>query len=636
MGGGESGCKRKAPPVHRRAETSLRQAGENFFDSGGHGVERVGGVGLSFGGILGGGAGIALNIGHESIGASLHVARELIIFVHERQARHEEETLVTYLAELVGQRAYARVQPFAQRGQAGFLAVVAAEVVAASVDVERDAGHTLRLFVQGALDAVCNAVELAARGLGDAPKLRLAVGQRLLEPGNGGVASLHLCCDGVQAGGEVRAVGNETLGFAGFGFRLGKARCDRRKPGFQILEGGLQTGARGIEYVGGVAHDANASPVACHTPVARVRNVLDHVNVSHNPGAVDSQLRLAQPGSVTVRVGINGFGRIGRLVARAVVEYGVEDVRVVAVNSPGEPETSAHLLRYDSVHGRFAHPVVLHGDTMDFGAGAVRMTRHRDPALCDWGALDVDVVMECTGLFRTRESVEPHITAGAKTVLISAPGKGEGVDRTVVFGVNHDDLTPADRVVSCASCTTNCLAPLAKVLLEAVGIKRGFMTTVHSYTQDQRILDNSHKDFYRARAAALNIIPTSTGAAKAVSLVIPELEGVLSGTAVRVPTANVSMMDLSFRPTSEGFTADGINAAVRAASEGAMAGVIDYVDEALVSSDHTHNPHSTIFAAPLTEVLGNLVKVVAWYDNEWGFANRMIDVARVMGKRVTA
>ena len=363
---------------------------------------------------------------------------------------------------------------------------------------------------------------------------------------------------------------------------------------------------------------------------------MDHVNVSHNPGAVDSQLRLAQPGSVTVRVGINGFGRIGRLVARAVVEYGVEDVRVVAVNSPGEPETSAHLLRYDSVHGRFAHPVVLHGDTMDFGAGAVRMTRHRDPALCDWGALDVDVVMECTGLFRTRESVEPHITAGAKTVLISAPGKGEGVDRTVVFGVNHNDLTPADRVVSCASCTTNCLAPLAKVLLEAVGIKRGFMTTVHSYTQDQRILDNSHKDFYRARAAALNIIPTSTGAAKAVSLVIPELEGVLSGTAVRVPTANVSMMDLSFRPTSEGFTADGINAAVRAASEGAMAGVIDYVDEALVSSDHTHNPHSTIFAAPLTEVLGNLVKVVAWYDNEWGFANRMIDVARVMGKRVTA
>ena len=371
-----------------------------------------------------------------------------------------------------------------------------------------------------------------------------------------------------------------------------------------------------------------------HTLVACLLNVLNHVGTCHNPGTVDTLCGLAQPGRVTVRVGINGFGRIGRLVARALVEYGVEDLHVVAINSPGEPETSAHLLRYDSVHGRFVHPVELRGDTMDFGAGPVRMTRHRDPAECDWGAMDVDVVMECTGLFRSRDSVEPHLRAGAKSVLISAPGKG--ADRTVVYGVNHEDLTPDDRVVSCASCTTNCLAPLAKVLLEAVGIKRGFMTTVHSYTQDQRILDNSHKDLYRARAAALNIIPTSTGAAKAVSLVIPELEGVLSGTAVRVPTANVSMMDLSFRPTSERFSVEGINAAVRTASGGAMAGIIDYVDAPLVSSDHTHNPHSTVFAAPLTEVLGNLVKVVAWYDNEWGFANRMIDVARVMGQKVAA
>ena len=332
---------------------------------------------------------------------------------------------------------------------------------------------------------------------------------------------------------------------------------------------------------------------------------------------------------MTVTVAINGFGRIGRLVARALSEYAIEDVKLVAINSPGEPETSAHLLRYDSVHGRFPGEVTLNGDTLDFGLGPVRMSRHRDPSQCDFS--DVDVVMECTGIFRSHESVQPHLKAGAKSVLISAPAKDKGMVPTIVYGVNHDTLDGSEQVVSCASCTTNCLAPLAKVLLDSVGIKRGFMTTVHSYTQDQRILDNSHKDLYRARAAALNIIPTSTGAAKAVSLVIPELEGRLSGTAVRVPTANVSMMDLSFRPTTEGYTVEDINAAVRKAASGEMSGVIDYVDEALVSSDFVHNPHSTIFAAPLTEVLGNLVKVIAWYDNEWGFANRMIDVARVMG-----
>ena len=335
---------------------------------------------------------------------------------------------------------------------------------------------------------------------------------------------------------------------------------------------------------------------------------------------------------MTVKIAINGFGRIGRLVARALVEHGVDDVKLVAINSPGELETSAHLLRYDTVHGRFGHNVVLSGDTMDFGAGPVRMSRHRDPAECDFS--DVDVLLECTGLFRTREKVEPHLRAGAKSVLISAPAKQ--VDKTIVYGVNDDALSASDTVVSCASCTTNCLAPLAKVMMDVAGINRGFMTTVHSYTQDQRILDNSHKDLYRARAAAMNIIPTSTGAAKAVSLVIPELEGRLSGTAVRVPTANVSMMDLSFRPVDDGVSVEEINAAVREAASGPMSGVMDYVDEALVSSDFIHNPHSTIFAAPLTEVLGNLVKVVAWYDNEWGFANRMIDVARVMGQRQQA
>jgi len=332
--------------------------------------------------------------------------------------------------------------------------------------------------------------------------------------------------------------------------------------------------------------------------------------------------------SQPVRVAINGFGRIGRLIARALVEYNIEDVELVAINSPGEFETSAHLLRYDSVHGRFGAEVTLDGETMDFGKGPVRMSRHRDPSKCGWDSLRVDVVLECTGIFRSREKVQPHFDAGAKAVLISAPG--QDVDKTIVYGVNHEDLTADDTVVSCASCTTNCLAPLAQVIMDAVGIKRGFMTTVHSYTQDQRILDNSHKDLYRARAAAMNIIPTSTGAAKAVSLVIPELEGRLSGSAVRVPTANVSMMDLSFRPYYE-TTVEDLNAAVKQAADASMKGVIDYVDEALVSTDHNHNPHSTVFAAPLTEVIGNLVKVVAWYDNEWGFANRMIDVARVMG-----
>ncbi len=335
---------------------------------------------------------------------------------------------------------------------------------------------------------------------------------------------------------------------------------------------------------------------------------------------------------MTVRIGINGFGRIGRLVARAISEYDIQDVELVAINSPGELETSAHLMRYDSVHGRFHHEVSTGEGWMDFGRGKVRMTHERIPAQVDWRDVGVDVLMECSGRFRTRESAMPHIEAGARAVLISAPASD--VDKTIVYGVNHKDLSTDDRIVSCASCTTNCLAPLAKVLMESVGIRRGFMTTVHSYTQDQRILDNSHKDLYRARAAGLNMIPTSTGAAKAVGLVLPELAGKLSGSAVRVPTANVSMVDMAFQPEVN-TTSEDLNAAVKKAANGAYKGVLRYTEQALVSSDLNHDPHSSIFAAPLTKVLdGDLVRVVSWYDNEWGFANRMIDVAREMGQHM--
>lgn len=331
---------------------------------------------------------------------------------------------------------------------------------------------------------------------------------------------------------------------------------------------------------------------------------------------------------MTLKIGINGFGRIGRLVARALSEYNITDIELVAINSPGAIETSAHLLKYDSVHGRFKQNVEIGDGVMDYGLGPVRMSHERDPAKVDWS--DVDVVMECTGLFRNRERCAPHFAGGAKSVLISAPG--DDVDKTIVYGVNHKDLTAADTLVSCASCTTNCLAPVAKVLMDTVGIKRGFMTTVHSYTQDQRILDNSHTDLYRARAAGLNMIPTSTGAAKAVGLVIPELAGRLSGSAVRVPTANVSMVDLAFQPELK-TTADEVNHFMQDAVKGDMKGVICYSTNPLVSSDLNHDPHSATFASLLTKVLdGDLVKIIAWYDNEWGFANRMIDVAREMGR----
>ena len=331
---------------------------------------------------------------------------------------------------------------------------------------------------------------------------------------------------------------------------------------------------------------------------------------------------------MTIRIGINGFGRIGRLVARALAEYNIDDVQLVAINSPGDISTSAHLLRYDSVHGRFKTEVIEGDNFIDYGRGKIRMTHERDPSNIAWGDLNIDVVMECTGIFRSKKDVQSHFEAGAKKVLISAPGKD--VDKTIVYGVNHNDLTDEDKVVSCASCTTNCLAPIAKVIIDSIGIKRGFMTTVHSYTQDQRILDNSHKDLYRARAAGLNMIPTSTGAAKAVGLVIPELIGKLSGSAVRVPTANVSMLDLAFQPEMK-TSAEELNAIMKNAADTNMKGVICYTRNALVSSDLNHDPNSATFAAPLTKVLdGHLVKIVAWYDNEWGFANRMIDVSRVM------
>lgn len=334
---------------------------------------------------------------------------------------------------------------------------------------------------------------------------------------------------------------------------------------------------------------------------------------------------------MSIRIGINGFGRIGRLVTRALAEYDIKDVELVAINTPGSIEMSTHLLRYDSVHGRFASSVEQGDDYIDFGRGKIRMTHERNPSDIDWN--DVDVVMECTGIFRDRKGAQLHLDAGADSVLISAPGKD--VDKTIVYGVNHDTLTSEDTIVSCASCTTNCLAPVAKVLMETVGIERGFMTTIHAYTQDQRILDSSHKSsLYRARAAGLNMIPTTTGAAKAVGLVLPELEGKLSGSAIRVPTANVSMIDLVFQPEKK-TSAEEINAAMKAASEGPMKGVLGYTESDLVSCDFNHDPHSSSFAAPLTKVLdGGLIHLVSWYDNEWGFACRMIDVAREMSHKI--
>jgi glyceraldehyde 3-phosphate dehydrogenase len=333
---------------------------------------------------------------------------------------------------------------------------------------------------------------------------------------------------------------------------------------------------------------------------------------------------------MSVRVAINGFGRIGRNILRAIVEAERGDIEVVAVNDLAPVETNAHLLRFDSVHGRFPGKVTVKGDSMSVGNGAIKVTAVKDPAQLPWKELAVDVALECTGIFTSKDKALPHLKAGAKRVLISAPA--DGVDLTVVYGVNHDKLNKAHTVVSNASCTTNCLAPVAKVLNDAVGIDKGFMTTVHSYTNDQPTLDQVHKDLYRARAAALNMIPTSTGAAKAVGLVLPELAGRLDGVSIRVPTANVSVIDFKFvakRATSK----DEITAAVKRAAAQELKGILGFTEAPNVSSDFNHDPHSSIFHIDQTKVIdGTLVRVMSWYDNEWGFSNRMVDTAVAMGK----
>ncbi len=333
---------------------------------------------------------------------------------------------------------------------------------------------------------------------------------------------------------------------------------------------------------------------------------------------------------MTIRVGINGFGRIGRNVLRAIIESGRTDIQVVELNDLGPVETNAHLLRYDSVHGRFPNKVTVDGDSIDAGTGPIRVTAIRNPAELPWKELKVDIALECTGIFTDRDKAAAHLEAGAKRVLVSAPASG--ADLTVVYGVNNDKLTADHTVVSNASCTTNCLAPVAKVLNDTVGIENGFMTTVHSYTNDQPSLDQMHKDLYRARAAALSMIPTSTGAAKAVGLVLPELNGKLDGVSIRVPTPNVSAIDFKFN-AKRATTVDEINAAMKRAASQEMIGIISIVDEKLVSSDFNHTPSSANFALDQTKVIeGSLIRVMAWYDNEWGFSNRMVDTAVAMGK----
>jgi glyceraldehyde 3-phosphate dehydrogenase len=334
---------------------------------------------------------------------------------------------------------------------------------------------------------------------------------------------------------------------------------------------------------------------------------------------------------MAVRVAINGFGRIGRLVLRGIYESGRRDIQVVGINDLGPVETNAHLLRHDSVHGAFPGKVKTKRDTMDLGGGPIKVTAERDPSKLPWGELGIDVALECTGLFTARDKAAAHLTAGAKKVVISAPGKD--VDLTVVYGVNHDKLNKRHKVISNASCTTNCLAPVAKVLHEAVGIQQGFMTTIHSYTGDQPVLDTLHKDLHRARAAAMSMIPTSTGAARAVGEVLPVLKGKLDGTAIRVPTPNVSVVDLKFIAKRD-TTKEEINAAIKAAARiKPLKGILCTTDEPLVSIDFNHNPASSTFDLSQTHVIeGKLVRVMSWYDNEWGFSNRMSDTAVALAK----
>ncbi len=335
---------------------------------------------------------------------------------------------------------------------------------------------------------------------------------------------------------------------------------------------------------------------------------------------------------MALRVAINGFGRIGRLVLRAAIESGRKDIEFVGINDLGSVEANAHLVTYDSVHGTLPTRVKTGKDWMDFGRGKVKVTAERDPTKLPWKELGVDIAFECTGIFSSRDKAAMHLDAGAKRVLVSAPSSG--ADLTVVYGVNHKKLKKSHKVVSNASCTTNCLAPVADVLNKAVGIEKGFMTTIHSYTGDQRPLDTLHSDPRRARACGLSLIPTSTGAARAVGLVLPELDGKLDGTAIRVPTPNVSLIDLTFTASNE-TTVEEINGAIREASSGPLKGILGYVSDDLVSIDFNHNPDSSIFDSTQTQVIdGNFVRVLSWYDNEWGFSNRMSDTAVAMGKKL--
>ena len=333
---------------------------------------------------------------------------------------------------------------------------------------------------------------------------------------------------------------------------------------------------------------------------------------------------------MAVRIAINGFGRIGRNILRAIVESGRTDVEVVGVNDLGPIETNAHLLRFDSVHGRFPHEVKVDGDHLVIGQHRIRVTAVKDPATLPWKELNVDVAMECTGIFTSRDKAAAHLTAGAKRVIVSAPA--DNADLTVVYGVNHDKLTKDHIVISNASCTTNCLAPVAQVINDTVGIEKGFMTTIHAFTNDQPSLDQMHKDLYRARAASVSMIPTSTGAAKAVGLVLPELNGKLDGVSIRVPTPNVSVVDLKVI-TKRNTTVAEINDAIKAAANGKLKGILGYTDAPNVSIDFNHDPHSSTFALDQTKVMdGNLLRILTWYDNEWGFSNRMSDTAVALAK----
>jgi len=335
---------------------------------------------------------------------------------------------------------------------------------------------------------------------------------------------------------------------------------------------------------------------------------------------------------MAIRVAINGFGRIGRLILRSIVESGRRDVEIVSVNDLGPVATNAHLLRYDSVHGRFPANVTVDGDMMIVAGHKIKVTAIKDPTQLPHKELGVDIALESTGIFTARAKAALHLEAGAKRVIVASPS--DGADLTVVYGVNHEKLTKDHIVISNASCTTNCLAPVAFILNNAVGIEKGIMTTIHSYTNDQPVLDQLHKDLYRGRAAALSMIPTTTGAAKAVGLVIPELKGKLDGSAVRVPTPNVSLVDLKFI-SKRATTKEEINDAIKAAAAGPLKGILDIVEAPLVSTDFNHNPASSSFALDQTKVMdGNLCSVMSWYDNEWGFSNRMVDTAVWMGKLI--